>query len=196
MLIDAAAVINTCAMKPGAPPQYAQRVDWVRKSVDTLRDLGFQQVIVAGDFEPGKNYTYVPVGQQYHNCRDVLKQRQAGYDSVVGYPEHIWFQMDDMQLISASFETIHGVDVVSPVRVSSKTGEELNSGWNGIGYKDPVGPYIHTHAMLMSQKALLEAPWSLVSPIYRFDIVHYWLMQDRNLALSGNREWVIQDMGE
>ena len=196
MLLDAVAVVNTCSMMKNAPDRYAQRVDWVRENVRILKEQGFGQVIVAGEFEKGKDYDYVPVEQMHRNCRDVLRQRYYGNLAVKGDPDFVWFQMDDHALVHRPPAlTLHHVDVLSPIRVGGVSGKELNSGWNRVGFQESF-QYLHTHALLLSRKCRQSFSWDTITPVYRFDVVCTWLWQETGMAIQCNREWVIKDLEE
>ncbi len=201
-----AAVINTCAegtrqttAGPSGVP-YGVRGRWIRDIiVPALAAAGCDPIIVAGEFSDGDGYVYVPVQNQYGNCRDVLAQRQAGWDRArKAGATHGWFQMDDhlIERAGAPFfdmASLPHFDVLSPER-RSRTGEVLNSGWNNVGAPDIAGPYFHTHAVLLTKEALEQCPWNTITPIYRFDVLSSWYWEDRKLAMLASPEHVIIDL--
>lgn len=209
-----AVVVNTCAMQPGAATNagpsgvpYSKRVAFLKGFIlpRLLSDPLVSTVCVAGEYEPSEDgaYEYVPVSSTYHNCRDVLAQRHAGWDKVRNSgADACLFLMDDHLPDGTFFERARdtyassGWDVLSPNRRSQRTGLTLNAGWNGVGTVDPQGPYAHTHAILLTPKALGLCPWGGLTPIYRFDVLHHDWFRDRNLFVATDPDIYVEDLEE
>lgn len=199
------AVITTCCMDTEGDPDragqsgvpYRVRREWIHDLiVPGLKRLGVAEIVVTGVFEHGAGYTYHPMKQVYRNCRDVLGQRQYGYDAFDHPHNAFWFQMDDHipeRPGGPFFEVLDGVDIMSPERYS-RAGVALNSGWNGVGYPDEMGPYIHTHGVWMSRHAIEECPWSWVTPVYRFDVVQTMFWRDRKLLIQCSHDCHLVDL--
>ncbi len=209
-----AVVVNTCAMKPGANQHAGPSGIPYSKRVSFLKDIILPRlhndplvgtICVVGEFEPSETgaYEYVPVSSAYHNCRDVLAQRQAGWLKVRRTnADAVLFLMDDHVPDGKFFERASRTlgqamwDVLSPNRRSHRTGRTLNAGWNGVGSADPVGAYAHTHGIFLTPKALGLCPWDGLTPIYRFDVLHHWWFTDRNLFVATDPDAFLEDLEE
>ncbi len=207
-------VVNTCAMQPGADHNagpsgvpYSKRVGFLKDIIlpRLINDPLVGTVVVVGEFEPSEAgaYEYVPVTSAYHNCRDVLAQRQAGWDKVRrSGADAVLFLMDDHVPDAEFFGRVGGSladsawDVLSPNRRSRHSGRTLNAGWNAVGAVDVNGPYVHTHGIVLTPKALGLCPWSGLTPIYRFDVLHYWWFADRGLFVATDPASFLEDLEE
>jgi hypothetical protein len=209
-----AVVLNTCAMQPGADLHagqsgvpYSKRVDFIQSVIlpRLIHDPLVGSICIAGEFAPSPegHYDYVPVSSAYHNCRDVLAQRQAGWDKVRrAAPQACLFLMDDHVPDGQFFERLQRSlvdtcwDVYSPNRRSRTTGQLLNSGWNGVGAVDSYGAYAHTHGIALTPKALALCPWGGLTPIYHFDVLHDWWFSDRKLFVATDPDTFVEDLEE
>lgn len=201
-------VINTCALAQGAAAHagpsgipYAQRHEFIQYAIlpRLLNDPLVETIVISGEYQYGDGYVYQPCFSTYHNCRDVLAQRHAGWLKARG-TEYVLFLMDDHVPEDKFFETAlggraeHAWDVLSPNRRSHATRADLNSGWNGVGSPDPVGPYTHTHGIVMTQQAIRRCPWDSLTPIYRFDVLHSWWFADQKLRVGLGYDTYIEDL--
>jgi hypothetical protein len=143
---------------------YALRNFLIPRYVD---EPAIDELIVAGEWEEGEGYTYVPCPSTYFNCRDALAQRQAGFEASTG--DVVIFQHDD-HLLESRYqlrqELNDGADVVVPgrwTRLRDPDGEPLNN-----GYPD----YISGHCALYQRAVIERCPWKDVPPEYTWDQAH------------------------
>lgn len=205
-------VVNTCSMQdradthagPSGKP-YSIRRSFIHDIIvpRLVDDPYVAEVVVVGSFEPGDRYTYVPVTETFHNCRDVLAQREAGWQKARrGNPDAVLFLMDDHVPAPGFFHGCHEsfVDlpwsVLTPNRRSASSGATLNSGWNGVGVLDPLGRYAHTHGIVLTPEALTKCPWIGLTPLYRFDVLHTMWFADRGLKIHTASNVFVEDLEE
>lgn len=198
-------IITTCCLeKLGtgySGRSHSHRAEWLRKMIlpRCIRDPLVDEVIVVGAFEQGTGYDYYESPSQYHDCRDMLAQRDLG--SRVARGRWLFFLADDhlptlglLQIINKLGDT----HVLSPLRVdfgkTDRTG--LNSGRNETQCKGTPIEYWHTHAIGISATLLNKCPWRSIPPISRFDIVHsLWLQESGGRRITPPHEYVV-DLGE
>ena len=133
---------------------------------EAMANPAISEIIVAGEFEPGDGYIYVPARSVYFNCRDALHQRQRGFEVSTG--DVILFQHDDhlVQGVFPPMEAFNSVQVIVPqrrTRMRVPTGERLNTG---------EGEYISGHAAFYTREAVAKCPWGQVPKVYQWDRAH------------------------
>lgn len=180
------AIVNTCALgghgnAGSAGKPYSHRAELLERDIlPGLRRHEISQVIVVGEYKPGEGYQYIHSPSVYKNCRDVLAQRQAGFEAAKF--DWIFFQMDDHSLsANAPLDSLRqcDADIVTPYR-HGRGGTLLNSGFN-----DARGiSYVHTHGIFMRRHAVETCPWIRLPPIHAFDIVHTMWFQDAGLTVA------------
>jgi hypothetical protein len=177
---------------------HAERASFLRQAILPRMLPLFDQVIVAGEFEPGKGYEYIHSPSRYFDCRDVLAQRQAGF--AAARHDMILFQMDDHLVDEALAQHLRteasSWDVLSPARHSLRDGRALNSGWNDPREEYRQQPYLHTHVIVMKRQAVVQCPWSGLPPIRHFDVMHTKWFHDAKLTIRIARELVVYDLEE
>lgn len=205
MHIPLSAVVNTCCLGPRADSVFgssghvhARRVSFMRELILPTLCAQCNQVIVSGEFEQGADYEYQPSPSQFFDCRDVLAQRQAGFQ--LAKHEWILFQMDD-HIVDTTFVTQLQAfqsrwDIVSPARLSYRDRRELNSGWNDPRPECQTNPYIHTHAIVMKRSAVAACPWSALPPIRHFDVAHSARFREAGLQVTIAKQLRVFDLEE
>lgn len=154
-------IFNTCCMDTRArfkrndfrSALYVERAALLK---ETLKGLsGFDEVIVAGNFEEGEGYRYVEVPPYFHDRRDALRQREAGARFAKG--DLLVFSHDDhapgenfaYQLRDIANEEW---DILVPRRVHFQTKAELNNG--------KVDGYMGGHLLAMKRWIWAKVPWT------------------------------------
>ena len=186
-------VINTCANGPKAAETlssgkqpHAQRAFVLRNFIlpAALADPTFDEVIVAGEWEPGNGYIYIEVPSVHFSCVDALAQRQAGFERSTG--DFIMFQHDDhifdpeLAIIDWRGEASREVDIAlsSPewdvlvpsryTRLRDVNGERL---FNGEAGPDMLG-YVSGHCAIYRREVLEKCPWGDVPKQHTWDLAH------------------------
>ena len=202
-------IINTCAngakaadtLSSGRQP-HAQRSFALRNFIlpAALADPTFDEVIVAGEWEPGNGYVYIEVPSVHFSCVDALAQRQAGFERSCG--SIIFFQHDDHMLARMPFwdeaeNTIipwakEPQDVVVPsryTRLRNVNGERLYNGEpNNQGGKhrgNRHSGYASGHCAIYRREVLERCPWGDVPEVFTWDIEHTGQIRDAGF----NIEW-------
>lgn len=140
-----------------------------------INDPLVDEVIVAGEYEAGEGYTYVPAPSVAFDCTDALHQRQAGFEASTG--DVIVFLHDDHLPTEGFFEDLTGVasrtrwDVIQPARVCRRDDGlvELNNGF--------AEGYVMGHAVVMRRSAVIAAPWDSVAKVFTWDVSHTELLR-------------------
>ena len=186
-------VINSAALGPKSRALVSSGGKIYGERATLLRDrilpasAEADEVIVVGEFESGPGYIYVPSPSQAFDCTDALHQRQAGF--VASRGEILVFQHDDHCADPAFFETLRRYasdtswDVLVPDR-HTMDGKRLDTGAHGSPGVDES--YVMGHACVMRRAMVERAPWSDVSKVITWDVVH-----TRQLRSCGARiRWV------
>lgn len=167
-------VINTAALDPWVHGQNPHRSAAYRQRAALLRDKvlpaalnqGFDEIIVAGVYEPGDGYRFLPVAPRYRDRRDALVQREAGARHSTG--DIIVFGHDDHAL-EAEFlselrlrldrpQDFEPWDLLIPRRLHGITGAELNNG--------KQDGYMGGHVLVMKRWLWAEVPWTKLDTVY------------------------------
>ena len=215
-------VINTCAngtkaadtLSSGRQP-HAQRSFALRNFIlpAALADPTFDEVIVAGEWEPGNGYVYIEVPSVHFSCVDALAQRQAGFERSAG--DWVVFQHDDHILedrpewswkMRVDNITEAEADILIPsryTRLRNVNGERLYDGEpksRTVGHAasildDPpqmdttcvieTGGYISGHCAIYRREVLEKCPWGEVAKIHTWDVAHTMQIRDAGF----NIEW-------
>jgi hypothetical protein len=164
-------IINSAASDPlvntiGNPWRkvgYRRRYSLLKEQVlPAATAQGFDEVIVAGCFEAGAGYQYVPMEPRFRDRRDALWQREIGARYATG--DVLVFGHDDHSL-APDFEKalwdrcmttddFAAWDLLIPKRIHGITGAELNNG------KD--SGYMGGHVLVMKRWLWAQVPWTLV----------------------------------
>jgi len=171
-------IINTCALDPHTntfrnpyrTAGYVERAALLRNRIlPAAMEQYFDEIIVAGVFEHGTGYQYVPVAPRYRDRRDALVQREMGARHATG--DVLVFGHDDHALV-ANFhrqledynkrrQTSHARhlawDLLIPKRIHGITGATLNNGQ----YSKPE-PMMGGHVLVMKRWLWAECPWTSV----------------------------------
>lgn len=186
-------VINTCAKGASEEPggydlssmgkPYGLRYEVLRNQILPRYSRiphGPDEIIVAGEFEPGDDWTYIEAPSEYNDARDALHQRQAGAEVATG--NLVVFQHDDHYLRdlfwrnlrenAVVFET-H--DLLNPIRACWRDGSARRHNVN-----EGCPDYISGHFVVMTREALETVPWKDVSTEkVNWDQSHTDLCDDR-----------------
>ena len=201
-------VINTCAggtkaaetLSSGRQP-HEQRAFALRNFTlpAALADPTFNEVIVAGEWEPGNGYVYIEVPSKHFSCVDALAQRQAGFERSTGHK--VVFQHDDHMLqvtdpytLSASMDPDWGtpahkqIDVLIPARYTrlrDVNGERLRNGEPQNNINVYTLGYVSGHCAIYRREVLEKCPWGDVPEKFTWDIEH-----TKQIRAAGfNIEW-------
>lgn len=157
-------VINSAAGDPWAAAGrneyrstgYRRRYELLKEEVlpAALKE-GFDEIIVAGVFERGNSYHYVPVPPRCRDRRDALWQREVGARHSTG--DVIVFGHDDHK-VGAGFHSKlleqANWDLLIPQRLHGITGEVLNNGRQD--------GYMGGHVLVMRRWLWAAVPWTSV----------------------------------
>lgn len=166
-------IINTACMDPWANERgnlhrsagYSQRYSILKEKVlPAALSQGFDEVIVAGVFEPGTGYQYVPVQPHHRDRRDALRQRELGARYATG--DILVFGHDDHAL-DINFRNIlwacyddpkYPWDLLIPQRQHAITGAVMNNG--------EAAGYMGGHVLVMKRWLWAEVPWTACDTEY------------------------------
>jgi len=202
-------VINTCALSDqvryrsvlsSGKQLHEQRAFALRNFIlpAALADPTFDEVIVAGEWEPGDGYTYIEVPSEHFSCVDALAQRQAGFEKSRG--DWVVFQHDDHMLengysghqefwgediLQVEWLTEKGtVDVLVPARYTrlrNVNGERLPNGectkHEKLGCfrcfdETECKSYVSGHCAIYRCEVLEACPWGDVPKQFTWDMEH------------------------
>lgn len=169
-------VVNTCALGPRARQvtgshtnvPHAERAHRLRNALCSyVLAPEVDEVIVAGEWEEGEGYRYVPCPSVHFSAVDALAQREAGFRASTGdvvlhiHDDHLWMP----------HEVEMEAHVVVPRRLKRRNGsaERLPNGSRGE-WAD--APYIGGHATFYERVVLEACPWSAVPKLYTWDVAH------------------------
>ena len=136
-------------------------------------DRFFDEVIVAGVWEDGPGYTYIPVPQEHHSWRDCIAQRQAGFEASHGdivihqHDDHWVRHIDGLNLAQWIGTAPSQFDVLTPqrcTRLRNSAGERLNHGEHHY--------YIGGHCAVYRREVLERCPWKSVPRVFTMDVEH------------------------
>jgi hypothetical protein len=188
-------IINTCAGRDdgtlsNAKQPHAHRAYLLRNFIlpQYIADPYIDEVIVAGEWEEGEGYIYVPVAPIHRTWADTLPQRQAGFEASKG--DILVFQHDDHVLDNARKEpefeddwdnvledVLYGGeswDVLSPTRYTrlrNVAGERLNDNSPGFNKYTPPGGGINGHCCIFRREVIEAVPWNSLPIEWTFDII-------------------------
>lgn len=173
-------VLNTASKDPwvhGKNPHrqadYRSRYDLVKQYIlPAILEQEFDEVIVAGCFEEGEGYCYIPVAPRCRDRRDALWQREIGARHATG--DILVFGHDD----HAPGKMFHGNlrmhmlgrnaarpdapewDLIVPRRIHGVTQAVLNN-----GFEDGPGKTSYTggHIMVLKRWLWATVPWTSVN---------------------------------
>lgn len=187
---------------------YANRAYLLRNFIipQAVANPVITEVIVAGEFEEGNDYEYVPYKGIYNNCADALLQRQVGFEASNGdtsIGDIVIFQHDDHLLDFDAITLSLMLDVVSPARYTrlrNSAGERLNGGEPrpcpdpkncrehlGIPPCGSIG-YISGHCAIYRRKVIEVCPWSNVSPTFAWDGSHTKQIREAGFLIDWSTE--------
>ena len=205
-------MINTCAggakaantLSSGGQP-HAQRAFALRNFIlpAALADPTFDEVIVAGEWEPGNGYVYIEVPSKHFSCVDALAQRQAGFERSTG--DWVMFQHDDHILEDRSAWswkmrvdniTEAKADVLIPARYTrlrDVNGERLQNGectkHEKLGCfrcfdETECKAYISGHCAIYRREVLEKCPWGDVPERFVWDTEHTEQIRDAGFKIE------------
>jgi len=178
-------IINTACMDPLVRPNvnpyrsetYATRKDLILETVSKLKGQ-YDEIIIAGTFEPGDGYTYIEVYPHYRDRRDALYQREYGArhssgDVLVfchddhtpaedfalqlrrhyleGYACNLTDDAPNPDCKCGKWHRPPEWDLIIPKRIHGLTGEELNNG--------KADDYMGGHCLVMRRSLWAEVSW-------------------------------------
>ena len=165
-------IINTAASDPWVHDRrnmhrsagYASRHDLLTQRVlPAAVKQGFDEIIVAGCFEKGDGYQYVPVPPRYRDRRDALVQREMGAKYATG--DILVFGHDDHALATDFHHTLKwrledaaSWDLLIPRRIHGVTGTTLNNGLE----QPPRVSYMGGHVLVMKRWLWARVPWTSI----------------------------------
>ena len=177
---------------------YAARIEILRETIALAQDDGWDEIIVAGQFEEGDGYKYVEVEPVFRNRSDGLIQREMGARYAIG--DVLVFCHDDHRpgndfanaIMHWEDEPEHYLsdwDLLIPKRAHKLTGETLE---NGNHEQNPKREsYMGAHCLVMKRWLWAEVPWTSVATtfwdhsmtrlwkeagaklVYADDLIHY-----------------------
>jgi hypothetical protein len=163
-----------------------------------LSQMGFDQLLVTGVWEPGPGYGYVQVPEYYKGIGDLLFQRQAGFDFTTGAPEDWVLYLNDDTLWSPDNPALptDGPDVLSPsrwTRARVGAGERLNDGsqasstWNETDY-------VQFHGTLVRRRVTERVPWVSLPPVPGLDMAFTERLRDLAIPWRAAPEYKVWDV--
>lgn len=182
-------IVNTGALalhaedtKSSGGVPYSWRTYWLRNFLLPMyvADLYIDEVIVAGVWEEGPGYTYVPVLEGRHGSwKDCIAQRQAGFEASKGdivihqHDDHLLWLDDDSQLEERV--GLLGNQVIVPqrwTRLRNPHGERLNHGEPSYNQWNPPEGYIGGHCAIYRREVLERCPWKAIPLEFTLDVIH------------------------
>jgi hypothetical protein len=173
-------VVNTAAGDPrsagGHNPfrsaRYAERRRLLREEVlPAAFEAGLDEVLVAGVWEDGEGYRYVPVAPRRRDRADGLQQREVGARHATG--DILVFSHDDHALGADFGPTLRGLaadptwSLLVPRRVHAITGADLEN-----GRKEG---YMGGHVLVMRRWLWAAVPWTSVdTEFWDVPLTHRW----------------------
>ena len=191
-------ILNTACMDPIVAMRhntyrdanYMSRIDMLD---NTLKDaVGFDEIIVAGNYKVGPRYKYVEVPPHVRTRADGLIQREIGARHATG--DILVFCHDDHRPDFADFATIlrehYGYNqsknsLLIPKRVHSITGAELNNG--------QADNYMGGHCLVMHRSLWAEVPWTRTDLIF-WDVVMTRLWREAGANLIWHDQLIHYDL--
>lgn len=164
-------IINTASLDPWASASsnehrsagYRERYRLLKEQVlPAALEQGFDEIIVAGSFEEGPGYHYIPVAPRCRDRRDALWQREIGARHSTG--DVLVFGHDDHKVGEDFAHYIHieppaePWDLLIPRRVHGITGEDMNNG--------RLGDYCGGHVMVLKRWLWAQVPWTSIDGEY------------------------------
>ena len=167
---------------------YAQR-GWVLRNVmlPWLHSMDvFDRLVVAGEWETGPEFVYAPRCQVYHDIKDILLQRQAGFEATTGEANDWVLYLNDDTIwcpenpVPQPGEP-HGV--LSPsrwTRARTSHAEPLPDG---------EGKFVQWHATLVKRKVTVRVPWSAFPDVLGPDGMHHFDLQFTDILEQAQIPW-------
>jgi len=167
-------ILNTSCMDPHANKShnpwrkaiYADRINTLAVTINKAADDAWHEVIVAGNYEEGTSYKYVPVQPVCRNRADALVQREQGARYATG--DVLVFCHDDhrpaagfAKLLSDKYANVEW-DLLIPQRIHAVTNEVLANGKDD----SPNGSYMGGHCLVMKRWLWAEVPWNSTQTEY------------------------------
>jgi len=156
-----------------------------------IKSKHIDEILVAGVFEEGKGYSYVPVEQVHGNCADALLQRQAAFNASAfweGHDDWVIFQHDDHML---DFKSMVGMPTTAPVvspqrwtRMRDPNGERLNGGEPGNLHAG--AGHINGHCSIMRRYVGREIPWGDIEPCFTWDLEYSKRLRELGYNINFN----------
>lgn len=165
-------IINTASKDPwvaqagnpyrrvGYSARYSLLHDTILPAV--LREQ-FDEVIIAGTFEDGPGYTYVPVQPRFRDRRDALWQRERGARHATG--DFLVFCHDDHLPAAGFLATFRrnwqhepDWDLLVPERRHGKLDTVLDNG--------SERGYMGAHCLLMRRWVWARCPWTTIDSVW------------------------------
>jgi hypothetical protein len=178
---------------------YASRA-WILRNLTLpwLSQMGFDQLLVTGIWEPGPGYGYVQVPEFYRGIGDLLLQRQAGYEMSQGDPEDWVLYLNDDTLWSPDNPSLpnDGPDVLSPsrwTRVRKSSGERLNDGSRESSEANATD-YVQFHATLVRRRLTQRLPWVGIVPGPGLDVAFTAQLGEASLPWRPAPEYKVWDV--
>jgi len=185
-------IFNTCCLDPRAKDyrnpyrstNYEDRANLLREVLKNLS--GFDEVIVAGNFEEGENYHYIEVPPYYHDRRDALRQRELGARYTTG--DLLVFSHDDHapggNLAYQLKDGIEG-DIIVPKRINKSSSKTLNNGKS----TDMMGG----HLLIMRRWVWAKVPWTSVHTEW-WDVTMTRLWREAGAEIMWNDDLICYDV--
>lgn len=179
-------ILNTACLDPKVrhrsnpyvPGTYGERAELIREKILPSLEQ-FDEIIVAGVFEPGDNYTYVNVPSTSYRRSDALRQREAGARRATG--DILVFGHDDHRPESEFAEKLQntggGWDLLVPKRIHEETNRVLNNGRDA--------DYMGGHVLALKRALWARVPWtSVVTSYWDVPMTRLWREADAEIVFS------------
>lgn len=184
-------ILNTSALDPHVNRAealhdqlpYENRAEVVRKEIlPALSD--FDEVIVAGVFEPGENYRYVEVEARSRSRANALVQREMGARHAIG--DILVFGHDDHKPGEDFAEALRSFDedfdLLVPERLSLE-GETLPNGQDEELNSSQRHDYMGGHVCVLKRWLWARVPWTSVYTSY-WDVPMTRLWQEAGAEIA------------
>lgn len=175
-------IFNTACMDPlvrssknfWRTASYGDRVEVLKETIKCAE--GFDEIIVAGTFEPGEGYQYVEVQPRFRDRRDALYQREFGARYSTGdvlvfcHDDHrpgedfcdkllqVYLCINRTEQEKESWKEYTDWDLLIPERRHLVTDEILNNG--------KEKGYMGGHCLVMKRWLWAEVPWIMLDTEY------------------------------
>ena len=180
---------NSVACVVIASAKRAQLLD--EQVLPSVLAADFAEVVIVGDFHPGRGYRYLHVPPLTQTTTDALVKRDVG--TLATTAPWVFYLSDDHAVRHVHTPPEHWLDIGVPLRFCTLNGNRIMLNM-GMDERDQNRPYCAGHAGLFHRRLIQALPWTAQPHDRLWD-----LLSSRTFLASGARigsqlGWEIEDM--